>query len=291
MPFKYSTKHIMYHQDFGNKLGIDYFCCGYGLVKSLIKNVYFFKLDNLLIDTGALRTRWMIPTFSGSDIPTDILVTHFHEDHTGNLAYFMRQYGAKAYGHEATVKMMRNGFAILPYEKVMFGHAEPAEMQPLPANLQFGKYSFEAHHTPGHSHDHTAYYEPNQGWLFSGDLYVADRIKVWRKTENLQEQIHSLEHLCQLDFDVLLCNHNPQWTNGKQRLQAKLEYFKWFYGRVNDCYIKGFSVSGTMKELNLKESVLLRIVTADDVAVRHMVQSVFDNVNVRSRLARPDGET
>lgn len=272
----------MYHHDFGNKLGIDYYCCGYGLVKSLIKNVYFFKLDNLLIDTGALRIRWMIPEFKGKDIPTDILVTHFHEDHTGNLAYFIKKYGAKAYGHEETIKIMHHGFAILPYERVMFGHAEPAEMQALPTPLQFGKYNFNAYHTPGHSHDHMAYHEPNQGWLFSGDLYVADRIKVWRKTENLQEQITSLERLCELDFDALICNHNPQWTNGKKRLQAKLEYFRLFYGRVKNCYTKGYSVSETMKELDLKESILLRIVTADDVAVRHMVQSVFDNEGNRT---------
>lgn len=267
----------MYYQDFGNKFGIDYFCCGYGLWKALIKPVYFFKLDNVLIDTGALKTRWMIPEFEGKNRPTDILVTHFHEDHTGNLAYFIRKYNAKAYGNEETVKIMKNGFAILPYERVMFGHAEPAEMQPLPIQPDFGKYSFKAYHTPGHSHDHMAYYEPNQGWLFSGDLYVADRIKVWRKTENLKEQIHSLETLCALDFDVLLCNHNPQWTSGKERLLAKLNHFHIFYQRVADCYAKGLPVPETMKVLSLKENLLLRIVTADDVAVRHMVQSVFDS--------------
>lgn len=267
----------MYYQEFGNKFGIEYFCCGYGPLKSMVRTVYFFKLDNLLIDTGSLKTRWMIPEFTDKDIPCDILVTHFHEDHTGNLAYFIHKYGAKAYGNEETIKIMENGFSILPYEKVLFGHAEPAQINPLPKNLSFGKYTFDAYHTPGHSHDHMAYHVANQGWLFSGDLYVADRIKVWRKTENLQEQIKSLEFLCTLDFDVLVCNHNPQWANGKIRLQTKLDYFKTFYGRVKDCYIKGYSVLETMKELNLKESYLLRILTADDVAVRHIVQSVFDS--------------
>lgn len=266
----------MYYKDFGNKLGIEYYCSGYGWTKSLIKSVYFFKLDNLLIDTGALKTRELIPEFKGKQSPTDILLTHFHEDHTGNLAYFMKKYNAKSYGHEETAKIMENGFAILPYEVVMFGHAEPAEILPLPDRLDFGKYHFKAYHTPGHSHDHTVYFEPNEGWLFSGDLYVADRIRVWRKTENLKQQIASLSFLVTLDFDALLCNHNPQWTDGKPRLMAKLEYFKNFYGSVKSFYEKGFTVSETMKKLSLKESTLLRIVTADDVAVRHIVQSVYD---------------
>lgn len=267
----------MYRQDFGRKFGIEYFGCGYGPLKSLVKTVYFFKLDRLLIDTGSHKTRRMIPEFTGEDVPTDILLTHFHEDHTGNLAHFINTYGAKAYGHPETANILRHGFAILPYEKVLFGHAEPAEVLPLPKKLTFDEYTLEAHHTPGHSHDHVAYHVPERGWLFSGDLYVAERIKVWRKTENLKQQIESLQHLCRLDFDVLLCNHNPQWTQGKARLQAKLDYFTLFYGQARECYRKGLSVTEAMKELSLKEKYLLRIVTANDVAVRHMVQSVYDS--------------
>lgn len=267
----------MYQQDFGRKFGIDYFACGYGPLKSLVKTVYFFKLGRLLIDTGSLKTRWMVPEFTGETAPTDILLTHFHEDHTGNLAYFIQKYGAKAYGHPETANIIRQGFAIFPYEKVLFGHAEPAEVLPLPQTLAFGDYSFNAYHTPGHSHDHVAYHVPAEGWLFSGDLYVAERIKVWRKAENLKQQIESLQRLCALDFDVLLCNHNPQWKQGKARLQAKLDYFTVFYGQVKACYQKGLSVSEAMKQLSLKENYLLRIVTANDVAVSYMVQSVYDS--------------
>ena len=246
-------------------------------MKSMLKSVYFFKLGSLLLDTGSLNTRWMHPRFEGADRPTDILITHFHEDHTGNLAHFIRTYGAKAYGHPETIRVMQNGFAILPYEKILFGHAKPATIHPLPDKLQFGPYRFDAYHTPGHSHDHMAYHEPDRGWLFSGDLYVADRIKVWRKTENLKQQIESLEKLCTLDFDVLLCNHNPQWTGGKERLRTKLDYFRIFYAQAKHCRERGLSVSEAMKELSLRENYLLRIMTYNDVAVRHMVQSVFDS--------------
>lgn len=267
----------MYHQEFGRKQGISYYACGYGPVKSMVKTVYFFKLDTLLIDTGSHKTRWMIPEFTGRHMPRSILLTHFHEDHTGNLAHFIEKYGATAYGHPETAKIMQNGFAILPYEKVLFGHAEPAHIHPLPETLQFEKYNFDAYHTPGHSHDHMAYHEPGRGWLFSGDLYIADRIKVWRKTENLKEQIHSLELLCSLDFDTLVCNHNPQWTGGKKRLLAKLDFFNVFYAQAKNCYTKGLTVSEAMKELSLRENLLLRILTGNDVAVRHMVQSVYDS--------------
>ena len=60
-------------------------------------------------------------------------------------------------------------------------------------------------------------------------------------------------------------------------LEAKLDYFTLFYGQARECYRKGLSVTEAMKELSLKEKYLLRIVTANDVAVRHMVQSVYDS--------------
>lgn len=267
----------MFYAKTGNKDGIEYFCYGYGPVKALLKTVYFFKIGNLLIDTGSRNTRQLIPAFSDTEKPTDILVTHFHEDHTGNLAHFVRTYGATAYGHSHTAEIMQRGFSILPYEKIMFGHAEPAKIEPLPEKLAFGSHSFIALHTPGHSPDHTAYFEPQKGWLFCGDLYVAERIKIWRKGENMKQQIASLEKLCSLDFDVLACNHNPQWKNGKSFLLAKLEYFRQFYGQAAHCHAEGFSVSETMKKLSLKENHLIRLFTYNDVAARHMVQSVFDS--------------
>ena len=39
------------------------------------------------------------------------------------------------------------------------------------------------------------YYEKNKGWLFSGDMYVADKIKYFATYESMLTQIESLKKL------------------------------------------------------------------------------------------------
>jgi glyoxylase-like metal-dependent hydrolase (beta-lactamase superfamily II) len=40
-------------------------------------------------------------------------------------------------------------------------------------------------HTPGHAKDHTVFFLPEKGVLFSGDLYLADHIKFFRSDKNM----------------------------------------------------------------------------------------------------------
>lgn len=56
--------------------------------------------------------------------------------------------------------------------------------KPLPEVYSQKGFSFLPIHTPGHSKDHTVFLEPQQGWLFSGDLYLGGRIKYFRVDEN-----------------------------------------------------------------------------------------------------------
>jgi glyoxylase-like metal-dependent hydrolase (beta-lactamase superfamily II) len=47
--------------------------------------------------------------------------------------------------------------------------------------------------TPGHSEDHICLFEPNEGWLFSGDLFISERVKYMREDENVYSLLDSLK--------------------------------------------------------------------------------------------------
>lgn len=259
----------MIYRNFGRFEDLEYFELGYAPwgIKDLLWTVFFYKLGDSLIDTGSFKTRKYIPEFH-TDPPTQILLTHFHEDHSGNAAYFKKKYNAEVYAHPLTLEKLQNSFPIQFYEKIMFGKVEPICPNPFPRQLYLGKESVEIEHVPGHSPDHCCFYLKERGWLFSGDMYVADKIKLWRKSEDLDHQIEGLDRLLELDFDVLLCAHNPQFTQGKERLRAKREFLYNFRGLVRER--AHMSNAQIMKELKMKERYMVKWITQSDVSVENL---------------------
>jgi len=71
-------------------------------------------------------------------------------------------------------------------------------------------------------------YEPNKRWLFSADLYVNSYFAYFLRNENIYQQIESIKKLLALDFDAIICSHNPQLANGKLQLEKKLKFLEDF---------------------------------------------------------------
>ena len=139
-----------------------------------------------------------------------LLLTHHHEDHSGNAAMIAESCDAEIMGHPITVEKMRYIRPILPYQHIVWGQSREVDITPLPAEVGADGYRFIPIHTPGHSKDHTVYLESEHGWLFSGDLYLGERIKFFRSDEKIEEQIQSLRSVLQHDFESLFCAHNPR---------------------------------------------------------------------------------
>jgi len=245
-------------------LGLDY----------LLYTVHFFRIGDTLVDTGSFKSRRALPDFSERP-PAQVLLTHYHEDHSGNARYFQQKYGTEIYGHPLTAPLLETGFPIQVYERIMFGPVEPLQIQLFPGKIHIGNWEAEWLHVPGHSDDHCCFYVPERGWLFSGDMYVADRIKIWRRTENLKLQREGLRKLLALDFDTLFCAHNPQEKGGRERLRAKLDFFDNFYGEVALHARRGTPVKESMRLLGRKESYFTRFMTEGDVSVENMFRDVY----------------
>lgn len=239
-----------------------------------IKPVYFFEVDGLLIDTGpSLAKSAVLHTIRSLPL-THVVLTHTHEDHSGNAAAIKEQMNLPVYGHIQAMEIMARGFEILPYQKAMFGPAGKLMIRPVDRKVDTEHYTFEVIHTPGHAPEHIALYERSKGWLFSGDLFVAEKIKYFRKHESMSEQIRSLKKLAKLDFDQLFCNHNPQLKDGKPKLISKLHYFEELYGHIKEQHSKGQSTEAIMKTLKIEKRLPIELLTYQDVSPRYLVTSV-----------------
>jgi glyoxylase-like metal-dependent hydrolase (beta-lactamase superfamily II) len=191
---------------------------GYGPIGRPLMNVFFYLIDSVLIDTGQSHMgKAFINILKGKTI-SRALLTHHHEDHSGNVRLLQKTKKVNIYGHPVTVEKMRSGFRIKPYQHLIWGTAGKSEISTLPEVIESDRYRFQPVHTPGHSKDHTAYFVESEGWLFSGDLYLGPKIKYFRSDEQIKDMINSLKIIVNLDFDSIFCAHNPVAEDGKKMM-------------------------------------------------------------------------
>ncbi|MFP4475363.1 MAG: MBL fold metallo-hydrolase [Desulfatibacillaceae bacterium] len=257
---------------------------GRGFTGRPIMTVYMYIVDGLMIDTGLAHMRNTVRRIVTEWPVHQVFVTHYHEDHGGNAGAIRDLLPEiPMYAHPLCVEKMASPFSIRPYQHLIWGRSSPVELAPMPERIRTERMCFEPIHTPGHSSDHVALYERNRGWLFSGDLYLGDRIKYFRRDEHLGTQIDSLKRALELDFDSLFCAHHPKPEKGRDRLVEKLQYLEDLYGSVTEQWEKGHGVADIMRRLQLREDRFVLSLTLGNVSARNMVRSVVEDLERDAR--------
>ncbi|HMA67028.1 MAG TPA: MBL fold metallo-hydrolase [Desulfosalsimonadaceae bacterium] len=256
---------------------------GWSPVGRPLMTVHIYIVGGVMIDTGLRHMRKEVLRIAREHEVEAVLLTHYHEDHAANAAALSRHCHIPVYAQPRTCRKMQKPGRIFPYQHLIWGASDPLEAFFLPDCFIKDGFRLQPLSAPGHSKDHTVFWEPHQGWLFSGDLYLSDRIKYFRADENIACQIRSLRKILRYDFDSLFCAHHPVATNGRRRLRAKLRYLEDFYGRVSELADMGFDAKTIMKRLQLKESRFIQCLCFGNVSMKNMVQSVID-----TRADNPD---
>jgi glyoxylase-like metal-dependent hydrolase (beta-lactamase superfamily II) len=204
-----------------------------------------------------------------------LLLTHHHEDHSGNAAMIAKSCGALVLGHPLTARKMGHIRPILPYQHLVWGQSREVAVSPLPEVVASDGFDLLPIHTPGHSNDHTVYLEGQHGWLFSGDLYLGDRIKFFRSDEKIDQQIQSLRTVLQHDFEALFCAHHPVLKKGRDRLCRKLTYLEEIVGAVGALLTRGLSEKEIIRRMDHRRDRFIKFVTMGNVSFANMIRSAI----------------
>ncbi|MEE4112604.1 MAG: MBL fold metallo-hydrolase [Desulfobacteraceae bacterium] len=248
---------------------------GYGIIGRPLMNVYCYRIGDTLIDCGQTRMADAMESFVLDHRIERLLLTHHHEDHSGNAAMIAKSCGALVMGHPLTAHKMGHIRPILPYQHLVWGQSRKVAVSPLPAVVVSDGLHFLPIHTPGHSKDHTVYLEAQHGWLFSGDLYLGDRIKFFRSDERIDQQIQSLKIVLQHDFEALFCAHNPVLKNGRERLRRKLAYLEDIAGAVSSLLTRGLPEKEIIRRMDHRRDRFVKFVTMGNVSFANMVRSAI----------------
>lgn len=260
-----------------NVLGIKY---GYAALGKPKMFTHIYYVDGLLIDTGQLRMRKQILKTTESLDVGKIFITHYHEDHTGNIHDLRRIHRCKVYATDATCQIMKNPPKISLAQKMVWGNREPcSDLIPLAESIKSKNLRFQIIPIPGHASDMVALYQPEKKWLFSADLFLNTYISYYLSEESMIQQIMSIRNILKLDFDVMFCAHNPQLTNAKGQLTKKLHFLESFFDNVSSLYHKGYAELEIFRHMKLRENLLIKILSGGMLSKLNMVRSVISDIN------------
>jgi len=230
-----------------------------------------YRLGSTVIDTGPPNQWRRVRAFLAERVVRQVVVTHYHEDHSGNLAPIRRAFAAPIYAPGPGLAELGSGFPLRAYQRLFWGRPEPVRARELPRQVPLdGGGALEAIPAAGHSADMTCLLERERGWLFAGDLYIASRTRLLRQDEDLGAEIASLRRILAYDFDTVFCAHRGVLAAGKAALGRKLDFLESLCQRVAHLHRQGRSREEITRQLLGREG-LMTLATGYHFSKRNLI--------------------
>ena len=193
----------------------------------------------LLIDTGLGICDISEEVKRLTDKPVTAIATHIHWDHVGG-----HQYYPDFYAHEAELDWLSGGFPLsidtirgmvidrcdLPegYDvgTYRFFQGTPTRVLLGGDAIDLGGRGVTALHTPGHSPGHLCFWEPERGYMFTGDLVYKETLFAYYPSTDPQAYLRSLEKIAALPVKRVFPAHHT------------LDIQPEILGRMRDAFLK-----------------------------------------------------
>ncbi len=235
-----------------------------------------YRLDGTVIDTGSTNQWRYVKAYLQEKPLEQLILTHHHEDHAGNTGSITELTGIKAVAPELTVEKIRHSFKTPLLQKIIWGSPRKADADVLPDDFQLSNgEQVTAIHTPGHAQDMTCYLLPERGWLFSADLYLANKLKILRADENIPEILKSIERVLEYDFDIICCPHRGIVHDGATKLKEKHDYIVNIAGDAQKLREEGLPVKQIALKLLGKEDLFAKL-SGYNFSRRNLIASCLD---------------
>lgn len=239
-----------------------------------VYEVSAYAFADLLIDTGPpQRAAQLVASCRGGPVRR-VILTHHHEDHVGGAAALQEDLGLPVFAPAGAVPILAEGLRMPLYRRVVWSMPRRFRAEPLGDVVEGEGYRFQVIPTPGHAFSHVSLFEPERRWLFSGDLYVHERVRYLRRIENVREHIASLRRVLALEPDLLICDHAGILEKAQARLAAKIDWWESLAGEARMLRNQGLSVEEVAKRL-LGRDGFLAWFSFGDFSQRNLIRGLL----------------
>ncbi|MBN1180061.1 MAG: MBL fold metallo-hydrolase [Anaerolineae bacterium] len=242
-----------------------------------------YLVDGLLVDTGPPATAREVVAWARGQEVHQVVNSHHHEDHSGGDGPLQRALGVPVAAHHAAVPILA-AFPRLPlYRRLVWGQPRNVVAEPLGAAVETARYRFEVIPTPGHTPDHVCFFEPREGWLFGGDLFVHERVRYLRAGEDAGAILASLRGVLALRPRLLLCAHAGFVSEPCAAIERKIAYWEGLAEAARRWQAEGLSLRETTERVLGPEDVTARA-SRGQFSKLNLIRSLLEANENRPRI-------
>ncbi len=248
--------------------------------------VYCYAVGDTLVDSGMpVAERQMLALVEERSLRRAFL-THHHEDHAGNAASLVAA-GVDVLASTLTARLLAHKLPLPFYQHLVWGSTRPAEVRAVTAEkVRIGPYEARVVPAPGHAVDQVVLHVPERGWLFSADVFIHERVKIFRRDEDFAAIVATLERLLELDFDVLFCGHRPVAEGGKAALARKLAWLRELEDGARRHHARGRDVDEIVRRLGIATRGAMFMLSMGDASPANLVRSILHGPTPRPEVTR-----
>lgn len=250
---------------------------GRDLVGGTLYTVGVFLVDGLLIDSGPPTTARQLGAWLQHQRIEQIINTHHHEDHSGGNRYLQREFSVPVKVPPGAVPILARFPRLEAYRRLVWGQPPNLMADSLSGTVESSRHRFQVIATPGHCPDHVCFFEPEEGWLFSGDLYIQEHARYLRADVNLDQLTKSLQHVLTLRPKLLCCCHAGIVEDASGAIERKLDYWRQLRTQVLVLQQDGLSPP------EIRDHLL-----GPEGQITHMTRGHFSKINLINALLEPD---